>query len=90
MPTEPSAEDEVIRVAVEAYEAPYVKRLRAICEEIGYGRVIQLAENWMDAKHPGWLASHHKVNCEYNHDCDGPVPHAHHDGEAAMWLPRIR
>lgn len=46
---------------LDAYEAPYLKQLRAICEEIGYGRVIQVTEHWMDRKHPGWLKAKHQV-----------------------------
>lgn len=46
------------------YEAADVAKLRAICEAIGYGRVIQLAEQWMDEKHPGWLKAKAQVMAE--------------------------
>ena len=59
----PKEEFEQMRAALERYEAPYTTQLRMICEEIGYGRVIQIAEEWMDKKNPGWLDAHHKVGC---------------------------
>ncbi len=74
MPTELSAEEYArMRAAMEIFEAPFVKQLRAICEEIGYGRVIQIAEYWMDEKRLGWLSSHYKVNCGHDHteEADG-------------------
>lgn len=39
-------------------EKCYTPDLRRICEEMGYGRVIQIVENWMEKKHPGWLEAH--------------------------------
>jgi hypothetical protein len=53
-----------MRAALARYEAPFVTQLRVICEEIGYDRVIQLAEDWIDKKHPGWVKAHHKVYME--------------------------
>jgi hypothetical protein len=44
-----------------AYEAPFADDLRRICEEIGYGRVIQLAEQWFEEKCPGWIAARNRV-----------------------------
>ncbi len=50
--------------ALKVMEEPHVANLRAICDAIGYGRVIQLAEDWMDDKHPGWLKAKAKVAAE--------------------------
>jgi hypothetical protein len=47
-----------------AFEAPHLEQLRAVCDAIGYGRVIQVAERWMDEKHPGWLAARRRVVVE--------------------------
>ncbi len=54
--------------AVQGVEAPYIIDLRAICNMIGYGRVIQLAEGWMEVANPGWVMSHHMVAIEADAD----------------------
>ena len=46
---------------LEFYEAPNIKILRIVCEAIGYGRVIQLAETWMEELTPGWLKARDEV-----------------------------
>ena len=46
------------------FETPYIRDLKIICEEIGYGRVIQLAEGWMEEKNPGWLKARDEVIIE--------------------------
>lgn len=39
------------------FEAPFLASLRAVCEGIGYGRVIQVATDWYEEKCPGWKAA---------------------------------
>lgn len=39
---------------LDTFEAPFRAQLRSICDSIGYGRTIQLVENWYEEKHPGW------------------------------------
>ena len=43
------------------FEAPHLAQLRAICEAIGYGRTIQVVEDWYEEKHPGWKAASDSV-----------------------------
>lgn len=35
------------------HETPHLDTLRNICEEIGYGRVLQVVSDWFDETHPG-------------------------------------
>lgn len=53
--TELMKDDEFARSLAQQAEALAVGELRQICEHIGYGRVVELAERWLDEKHPGWL-----------------------------------
>ena len=50
--------------AIANFEAGHVADLRRICNAIGYGRAIQIAEGWMEEKHPGWLDARRAVMAE--------------------------
>ena len=43
-------EPEEVVAAMDRWEKPYRDLLRGICELIGYGRVVQLAEGWQKEK----------------------------------------
>jgi len=60
-PLNPGQEIEKVLAAVRKFESRFTPSLRALCEEIGYGRVIQIVEGWMEEKHPGWLAARSRV-----------------------------
>jgi len=53
--------DTVERLAL--FEKPQIDVLKVICGNMGYGRVIQLAEQWMEELSPGWLAA--RDECAY-------------------------
>lgn len=53
----PEEEFTKIRAAMDRHDAPDIAALRGICERIGYGHVIQLAEEWMEELHPGHAAA---------------------------------
>ncbi len=44
------------------FELPYQTQLRNICDAIGYGRTIQIVEQWWENMHPGWLAARDAAN----------------------------
>uniref|UniRef100_A0A6M3JAU9 Uncharacterized protein n=1 Tax=viral metagenome TaxID=1070528 RepID=A0A6M3JAU9_9ZZZZ len=52
---------EKITAKLTEHETEDSKALRGICERIGYGRVMQLAEGWMEELHPGWLRARDEV-----------------------------
>ena len=56
-----NSDNPVIVDPLDAFEAPFRAQLRAICDEIGYGRTIQLVERWWEEKHPGATEVRHAM-----------------------------